>query len=110
MGFSIFISYSTQDLRLAAGMKKVLDAAGSSVYLAEYSAPPGVALTAHIAGAIKACDLFILLWSTHSKSSEWVPQEIGLAQAYRKQILPVVLEPGLGLPGFIRDIKYLRHY
>jgi hypothetical protein len=54
--------------------------------------------------------LFILFWSRHSKASEWVPQEIGIATHAKKTFMPVVLEPNLELPGFIKKLKYLPAY
>lgn len=73
----------------------------------ERSVLPGQSLSSEIISAIKSCDLFVLLWSKNSQSSEWVPQEIGIAKAAERQIIPLMLEPGLEPSGFIRDIKYL---
>jgi len=56
---------------------------------------------------IGTCDLFVLLWSANAKASDWVPQEIGKAHSLQKTILPLVLEDGLALPGFISGLKYL---
>ena len=39
-----------------------------------------------------------------------MPQEIGIAKSAEKTILPVVLEQGLTLPGFISNLKYLNVY
>lgn len=36
-----------------------------------------------------------------------MPQEIGIAKSESRQIIPVVLQPNLPLPGFISDLKYL---
>ena len=80
------------------------------VYVAEYSTPIGVDLTNHIKNSITNCDLFVLLWSSNSKNSEWVTQEIALARANDKTIIPVVLEPNLDLPVFIKNLKYLEAY
>ena len=82
---------------------------GSSVevFIAEYSVAPGTQLSPPIVAAIKACDLFLLIWSKDAQASDWVPQEIGIAKAENRNILPVVLQQGLKLPGFIADLKYL---
>ena len=77
VAFSVFISYSTKDLSRARQIKRLLEGTGSKVFLAEYSLPPGSELGQAILGAIKECDLFLLLWSSNAKSSEWVPQEVG---------------------------------
>lgn len=110
MSFTTFISYSTRDIALATQTKELLEQTGSQVFLAEYSLAPGAGLSSEITRAIKSCDLFILLWGRNSQSSEWVPQEIGIAKGAERAILPVALDRGMGLPGFIKDLKYLPLY
>lgn len=80
------------------------------VFVAEYSVLPGEKLNATIIKAIKECHHFVLLWSKNSKGSEYVSQEIALALNNDKDILPMVLDEGLHLPGFINDLKYLPAY
>lgn len=75
--------------------------------MAEHSVTAGEPLSEKISLAISACDLFVLLWSANAKASDWVPQEIGKAHSLQKTILPLVLEDGLVLPGFISGLKYL---
>lgn len=110
MSFTTFISYSTRDIALATKTKELLEQTGSQVFLAQYSLAPGASLSSDITKAIKCCDLFILLWGRNSQSSEWVPQEIGIARGAERAILPVLLDRGMELPGFIKDLKYLAVY
>lgn len=110
MAFAVFISYSTYDLANATALQSWVASAGAQPFIAQYAVAPGQPLGAEIMTAIKNCDLFLLLWSGHAKSSEWVPQEIGIARGVGKPIVPVVLHPGVELPGFIRDLKYLEVY
>ena len=110
MSFSAFISYSTRDLADANALRDWVAVAGATPFLAEYSVAPGRPLAADILAAIRGCDLFLLIWSTSARESEWVPQEVGIARGAGKPILPIVLEPGLELPGFLRDLKYLAVY
>ncbi len=110
MAFSVFISYSSHDLLNATHLRDWAKAAGAEPFLAEYSLAPGRPLAADIIQAIKGCDLFLLLWSANAKNSEWVPQEIGVAKGAGKPIMPVVLQQGIELPGFIKDLKYLAVY
>jgi hypothetical protein len=110
MAFSVFISYSTPDLANATALGSWMTAAGAQPFLAEYSLAPGRPLAADIVGAIQRCDLFLLLWSRNARESEWVPQEIGIARGTQKPIIPVVLQHGLELPGFIKDLKFLALY
>jgi hypothetical protein len=107
MALKVFISYSTKDIETVNFVQSMLVGASLEVFVAEYSVAPGTSLSPTIVSAIKQCNLFILLWSHNSRASEWVPQEIGIAKSENKQIIPVVLHPGLPLPGFISDLKYL---
>ena len=107
MGLKVFISYSTEDIEVVNFVRSMLVGAPVQVFVAEYSVAPGTSLSPAIIRSIKQCDLFILLWSRNARVSEWVTQEIGIAKSEGKQIIPVVLHPGLPLPGFIADLKYL---
>lgn len=105
--FKVFVSYSTHDLRNVEQLHQSIQGSGIEVFVAEHSVFASEALAPKISAAIAACDLFILVWSENAKASEWVPQEIGKAHSLNKPILPLVLNEGLQLPAFIRDLKYL---
>ncbi|HLP97701.1 MAG TPA: toll/interleukin-1 receptor domain-containing protein [Sideroxyarcus sp.] len=108
--FKVFVSYSTQDLKNVAELQQSLAGTGIDLFVAEYSVIPSEKLSDRISTAIAACDLFIVLWSSNAKESDWVSQEIGQAHSLNKKILPLVLTEGLNLPGFIKDLKYLPVY
>lgn len=108
MSFSVFVSYSTLDLAIASQIQDALAEPQVAVFLAHHSVPCGTSLDAAIRDAIGRCDLFVLLWSQHSRESEWIGQEIGTALTHRKAILPLMLDEGSLPPGFIRNLKYLR--
>ena len=107
MPAKIFISYSTVDLAATTRAKRVLEAAGHTAYVAEYNARGGVRLTEDIKKNIEASDIFVVIWSSSAKSSDWVAQEIGIAESLKKIIVPIVLEPNLKPTGFISDRKYV---
>lgn len=111
MTYKVFISYSTNDLPIVSNVKRLLETNPVvEAFIAEYSISPGSHLDESIVNAIKDCDLFILLWSRNSCSSEYVRTEVGIARGKEKTILPIVLEKNLELPPFIRDLKYLGAY
>jgi hypothetical protein len=105
--FKVFVSYSTHDLKNVEQLRQSLCGTGIEVFVAEHTVSPSEVLSEKISSAIATCDLFVLLWSSNARSSEWVAQEIGKAHSLQKTILPLVLEKGLGLPGFISGLKYL---
>lgn len=108
MSYTVFISYSSLDLPLVQEVRRILETAPIKVFVAEHSVQPGESLSSTIIEAIQACDLFLLLWNEHSKESAWVQSEVGIAKSEKKAILPVVLDQGVPLPGFVRGIKYLK--
>jgi hypothetical protein len=110
MAFKVFISYSTKDFPMVEHVRRLLQSSEVEIFITEYSVNPGTQLAVIIENAIRNSDLFILLWSRNSEASEWVPMEIGIARGNNKTIIPVVLEDGLELPGFIKDLKYLPAY
>ena len=93
MAYNVFISYSNKNLHIVEWAYKTLTQPGvTEVFAAEYSVIPSQALNENIIQAVKNCDLFVLLWSHDARASDYVPQEIGLAVASNKVILPVVME------------------
>jgi hypothetical protein len=106
MPFNIFVSYSTKDLPQVELLMQQLQDTPVAAFVAEHSVQPSEQLAPKIAAAIENCDLFVLLWSPHAKSSEWVSQEIGRATALNKQVLPLILTEELELPGFLHGLKY----
>lgn len=105
--FKVFVSYSTHDLQNVSQLQQSLAGTGVEVFVAEHSVAASEPLSARISSAIAECDLFVLIWSANAKVSDWVPQEIGKAHSLQKTILPLVLDDGLALPGFISGLKYL---
>ena len=108
MAYDVFMSYSTKNLHIVDWAVKTLHQQGHiHVFAAEYAVQPSQVLNQQIELAIRGCDLFVLLWSQDARASDYVPQEIGIAKGCNKVILPVVMEEGVPVPGFISDLKYL---
>lgn len=107
MAYKVFISYSTKDIPNVDALRETLRFPDVECFVSEYAVTPGTPLAPTITAAIVACDLFVLLWSKNAHSSEWVSQEIGIAFANHRAILPFVLDQGLALPGFIKELRYV---
>jgi hypothetical protein len=111
MAYKVFVSYSTFNINIAQWAIQALSRPGvTEVFVAEYSLEPGAVLDERILAQIRACDLFILLWSRAARQSDWVPAEVGAARMANRTIVPVVLEPNVPLPAFIAQVKHLRAY
>lgn len=107
MPSTIFISYSTVDLAAATRARDALHAVGHTAYVAQYDARGGVRLPQDIKEHIASSDIFVVIWSTNAKNSDWVTQEIGIAESLGKLIIPFVLDRDLKPGGFISDRKYV---
>lgn len=110
MAYIVFVSYSTKDLPDVNAIRNILNLPDVQCFVSEFAVRPGARLTPTIETAIRACDLFVVLWSRNAASSAWVPQEIGVAHACKKPILPFVLEKGCHPDGFIKDVRYVAAY
>ena len=107
MSLKIFLSYSTCDMKWVDQVRTSLRGSDADVFVAEYNIHPGEILDARIKDALTKCDLFLVLWSPDARDSEWVAQEIGIAEGLNKTIVPIVLDKEVPLPGFIKNRKYL---
>ena len=108
MKFKIFVSYSSHDLKSVDEITNEMSGTNCEIFVAEHSILPSQNLSQTIEDAIKKCDLFVLFWGKKTEQSKWVKQEIGYAKALKKRILPLVLNKGIELPGFIQGLKYLK--
>lgn len=103
---SIFVSYSIKDKELAGNLKKCFEEYfGLKVFLAHEDISPSAEWDPAIVGALKNTDLVTLLVSKNSECSPFVNQEIGMALAWKKKIIPVKVDKTINPPGFINKIQ-----
>ena len=109
-----FLSYSSKDraevLKRAQGLK-----AGRIDFFQDIlSLEPGEKWVPRLDQEIDRCDLFLLFWSSHAKTSEWVAREVNYALARQKSsgglpdITPVIIEgpPPPSPPDTLKDIHF----
>jgi len=85
-----FLSHSMLDASEVEKLQETIVGLGVSVYLAENDPQPGVNLAAKVLAEIKASDAVIVLLAEGGASSPWVQQEIGVAMAAGKLVVPIV--------------------
>ncbi|MDQ3974524.1 MAG: toll/interleukin-1 receptor domain-containing protein [Actinomycetota bacterium] len=90
MSGTIFISHSRRDVAPVDYVRRLVEAQGLMVYLAEHDPQPGKHLPDKIRANIWAADAVLVLLTEASIDSRYVHQEIGAAQAVRKLIVPLV--------------------
>ncbi|MBE6734650.1 MAG: TIR domain-containing protein [Ruminococcaceae bacterium] len=91
-GAYVFISYSTKDADIANQLRHILETNGIPCWMAPKSIPAGSDYGTEIPKAIKNCKVFLLLLSSSSQTSEWVPKEVGLAIGKGKVVIPFQID------------------
>jgi TIR domain len=107
MDFNVFVSYSSHDLGHVEALRAQLANTPLRLFVAQDSVPAGSDLPQQIRSAIAQCDLFVLVWSKNAKDSAWVSQEVGIAHAGNKPILPLVIDRDCAPGGFVSNLKYV---
>lgn len=100
--FDIFLSHSIQDKELVIGTQRVLERSGKSVYV-DWLVDPNLDRT-KVSGAtadklrtrMRQCKSLMFLYSRNSKSSRWMPWELGYFDGYNGNvaILPIIPDGG----------------
>ena len=79
---TVFLSHSTKDDDLVAGVVQVLEIHGGRAYVDHFdpsiAGSDCLAIAERLRLAIKGCRKFVLLASPRSKDSTWIPWELGL--------------------------------
>jgi hypothetical protein len=104
----IFLSFVSRDRDAAERIIRHLRTSGFDLVTGHGEISPGDHWPSEVLRAIKSCDAVVVLLSAASLKSEYASFEISAAVASREKILiPVILEKGLELPFFLRDIHYI---
>jgi len=102
----VFLSYSSEDKRIAGEIKSYLKSLGFDVFLAHEDIEPSVEWQEKIIQNLKDCDVFLPIISENFQRSKWTDQETGFALALNKLIIPISLGT---LPyGFIGRLQALK--
>ncbi len=88
----VFISYSSKDFDKVNNIKSILENNGISCWMAPQSIPAGSNYAKEIPVAIKNCKVFLLMLTSKSQESKWVPKEVSLALTECKCVIPFVIE------------------
>jgi hypothetical protein len=95
-----FISYAHADRKIAGQIKAEMAEFQIDCFLAHEDLEPSVEWQKEIKAEFKDCTLFFALVSSHFRVSKWADQEVGMAVAWNKIIVPFSLE-GVAPYGFI---------
>lgn len=97
---SVFLSYAEEDELLVHRIFYILDRMGLEPYAYKLFQDAGEILEYLIVERIRRCRVLLPFLTVSGISSAWVHQEIGVARAFDKLIVPV-LQQALTPPGFV---------
>lgn len=99
----IFLSHSSEDKVVAREIAdKMEENKGINVFVAHKDLEPGVIWKKELSDRIFRCDVFMALLTKNFHLAEWTEQEVGIAHAFRKYIIPIRFDNTLPM-GFIVD-------
>jgi nucleoside 2-deoxyribosyltransferase len=106
--FKVFLSHSMHDGLHVEQVQRQLEALGMKVWLAEHDPRPGKSILAKVEGALRDCDAVVFLITTNSIDSAYVQQEVGLARAHGKLLVPLVdKRVDTSRLGMLRELEWL---
>jgi len=102
----VFLSYSTSDKTLAGKIKSWLEYYGLKVFLAHEDIIPSAEWQKIILQNLENCHVFIPIITKDFKASGWTDQEIGIALAKKKFIIPLSID--IISYGFLNKLQSLK--
>lgn len=90
MDHKVFISYSSQDARLAERIYERLERDGIKCWMSSRNVPPGADFQSCIVNAIAHAELVLLVFSSEANHSNEIAKELSLAS--KKVLIPVRIE------------------
>jgi hypothetical protein len=101
-----FISYSRRDKEFALELATELKSSGFFVWLDQLDIPTGARWDDEVERGLRESEIFLIILTSASISSENVKDEIGYAIDHGKRILPVLLE-ACEVPLRLRRFQYV---
>jgi hypothetical protein len=105
---SVFLSHATADAEQVALVSRQIEALGIDVYLAEHDPKPGTSVAQKVEEALQRSSAVVVLITSVSINSAYVQQEVGLARAHGKVIVPII-EKGVDKSrlGLLGEVEWL---
>ena len=103
-GGGIFVSYSRKHEDLVTPLVRLLRLGDRPVFQDVDSVPLGAKWHPAIFDFLKNCEIFIIIWCSHSRESQWVDEEVQAAVGSVKQVIPVMIDR-TPLPDFLAQYQ-----
>lgn len=92
MAFDVFLSHAKEDLEFAKKIHDTLERININCFLFELYPYYGELIPDVIRDRISECRYFVVLMTEAGVRSQWVNQEIGIAHALNKLIIPIAVK------------------
>jgi hypothetical protein len=92
MSASVFISYASQDQKVASTLCKALEGRGYPCWIAARDIAPGENFQISIVRAIRSARIMLLVFTSNSNNSEEMAKELALASQSRLIVVPLRIE------------------
>src|SRR5580692_7000628 len=92
MSASVFISYASQDQKVANTLCKALEGRGFSCWIASRNIAPGENFQIAIVRAIRSAKIMLLVFTGNSNNSDEMAKELALASQSKLIVVPLRIE------------------
>lgn len=89
---TVFLSHASKDDAFVKALHQALEFSGAHAWADSRELLPGDILHTEIEAAIRAADVFFLVFSRHTIQSRWVKKELELAKNLKKRIVTLLLD------------------
>jgi hypothetical protein len=102
--FKVFLSHAEEDYNLVYRVWDILDRLKVSTYMHELFPDYRQDIPTGIRDVLRTCTMCVTFLTTAGINSQWVQQELGIAYAFDRIIVPVI-ESGVQYKGFVQMIR-----
>ncbi len=106
--FGIFLSHAEEDYELVYRLWNILYRMKAAPYMHEFYPDYRQDIPTGIRDVLHGCFLCITFLTVKGVNSQWVQQELGIAYAFNKVIVPVI-ESGVQYKGFVQMVRRITY-
>jgi len=99
----VFISHADEDKKIVREIANAMQGhEGLNVFVAHDDLEPGADWKKELTEKIFQCDVFVILLTEKFHPAEWTEQEVGIAHAFKKRMIPIRFDK-TATTGFVTD-------
>ena len=100
----VFLSYSTKDQKIAAGICAALESRGHPCWMSSRDVKPGENFQGAIVRAIRDAGVMVMVFSSNANNSDEIKKEMALASQCKLMVIPVRAEDVLPSEDFTYEL------